>query len=177
MEWSEATSILFVELDKEPRVRATALNHVSIPATDVEESAAFYMDVFGLDALPAPNFGLPVRWLQLGSHQLHLFHVDEQPARNYQHLAIEVDDFEEAYRRLNKLGAFAEGRFGKLYELPGGAVQMYFRDPSDNLVEIDHPSVDQLDRAVFGTDLEKLDDHFPQTVEQQRARLIFQSER
>lgn len=158
-------------------MRATAINHVSIPALDVAASSEFFQSVFGLEELPAPNFGFPVRWLRLGTQQLHLFQVDEQPARANHHLAIEVDDFEGIFLRLKALDAFEEGRFGKLYELPGGAVQMYFRDPADNLIEINWPDVATLDVAVFGDDLKLLADVFPQASENAVARLFFQSAR
>lgn len=155
------------------RVRATALNHVSIPAVDVDESLAFYREVFGVERIPAPNFGFPVRWVRLGDLQLHLFQVGEQPGRTYQHIGLEVDDFEAAYRKLKERGAFEQGtRFTHLWELPGGEVQMYFRDPSDNLVEVDWPDVTMLDRSVFGDDLKKLGDEFPQDAENLRATLF-----
>lgn len=155
------------------RVRATALNHVSVPAVDVDESLAFYEEVFGVERIPAPNFGFPVRWVRLGGLQLHLFHVDEEPRRTYQHLGIEVDDFEECYRRLKARGVFERGtRFSYLWELPGGEVQMYLRDPSDNLVEVDWPDVTTLDRSVFGDDLKRLADEFPQDAENLRATLF-----
>jgi catechol 2,3-dioxygenase-like lactoylglutathione lyase family enzyme len=154
-------------------VRATALNHVSIPAVDVDGSLAFYREVFGVEQIPAPNFGFPVRWVRLGDLQLHLFHVGTQPGRTYQHLGIEVDDFEEAYRRLKARGAFEEGtRFAYLWELANGEVQLYFRDPSDNLVEIVWPDVTTLDRAAFGDDLKRLEDEFPQDDENRRATLF-----
>ena len=156
-------------------MKATALNHVSLPAVDVDVSASFYREVFGLEEIPAPNFGFPVRWLRLGSQQLHLFEVAEQQPRNYQHLSIEVDDFGAAYQRLKGLDAFEEGRFGKLYELPGGAVQMYFRDPADNLIEINWPEIALLDRTMFGDDLERLADVFPQNARNAEARLFFES--
>jgi catechol 2,3-dioxygenase-like lactoylglutathione lyase family enzyme len=155
------------------RMRATALNHVSIPAVDVEASCRFYEDVFGMQRIPSPNFGTSVRWLRLGDLQLHVFEVDEQPRRTYQHLGIEVDDFEAAYRKLKELDAFDESpRFRALWELPGGEVQMYFRDPADNFVEIDWPDVSTLDRSVFGDDLKKLADVFPQGEENLQARLF-----
>ena len=150
---------------------------MSIPALDVEQSAAFYRDVLGLDEIAAPNFGMNVRWLRLGTQQLHLFEVAEQGDRTYQHLAIEVDDLEAVYVRLRDLGTFEEGRFGKVFELPGGAAQMYFRDPADNLIEIDWPDLSKLDRSVFGESLERLEDVFPQTPENLRGRLFFQSDR
>ncbi len=49
---------------------------------------------------------------------------------------------------------------------------MYFRDPSDNLVEVDWPDVTTLDRSVFGDDLKKLGDEFPQDAENLRATLF-----
>jgi catechol 2,3-dioxygenase-like lactoylglutathione lyase family enzyme len=154
-------------------MHATALNHVSIPAVDIELTGRFYMDVFGMEKIPAPNFGFPVWWLRLGDLELHVFRVAEQPRRTYQHLGIEVDDFEAAYLKLKELGCFEQGtRFTHLWELSGGEVQMYFRDPSDNLVEIDWPDVSTLDRSVFGDDLKKLGDEFPQDAENLRATLF-----
>jgi catechol 2,3-dioxygenase-like lactoylglutathione lyase family enzyme len=153
-------------------VRATAINHVSIPATDVDAVAGFYQDVFGMEAIPSPNFGTPVRWLRLGDLQLHIFEVEEE-RHTYQHFGFEVDDFEAAYRRLKELGIFDPSeRFGSLWELPGGEVQMYLRDPADNFLEIDWPDVSTLDRSVFGDDLKLLADEFPQGEENLRARLF-----
>jgi catechol 2,3-dioxygenase-like lactoylglutathione lyase family enzyme len=154
-------------------MRVTALNHVSIPATDVDATCRFYEEVFGMERIPAPTFEHPVRWLRLGDLQLHVFHVDEHPRRTYQHFGMEVDDFEGAYLRLMSLGVFEEGsRFRYLWELPGGEVQMYFRDPADNLIEIDWPDVSTLDRSVFGDDLKKLAEAFPQDEESLRATLF-----
>jgi catechol 2,3-dioxygenase-like lactoylglutathione lyase family enzyme len=155
------------------RVRVTGINHVSIPAVDVDETMRFYQEIFGMERIPSPNFGGRVRWLRVGDLQLHIFSVSEQAGRTYQHLGIEVDDFEAAYLKLRELDAFEEGsRFRYLFELPSGEVQMYFRDPSDNLVEIDWPDVTTLDRSLFGDDLKRLDDFFPQAGENLRATLF-----
>ncbi len=158
-------------------MRAIALNHVSIPAVDVDASVEFYKDLLDMEEIPAPNFGFnrPVRWLRLGDLQLHLFPVDVEPDRTAQHFGLEVDDFEAAYLRLQERGLFdtsAERRYANVWELPGGAVQMYFRDPSDNLIEIDWPDVSTLDRSVFGDNLVKLEDEVPQSEENLRASLF-----
>jgi YD repeat-containing protein len=153
-------------------MRAQGLNHVSIPVPDVDVARSWWMEVFDLEPLPAPNFGMPVRWLRLGDFQLHLYQ-SEQPRNPGQHFGMQVDDFEEAYRRLTAAGAFDDGsRFAKLYELPSGQVQMYFRDPWGNLVEINHPDVAELDRSVFGDRLVRLADEEPQDEENLRARLF-----
>ncbi len=58
-----------------------------------------------------------------------------------------------------------------MVELPDGAVQLYFRDPSGNLVEVDHPDVTTLDRSLFGDRLVRLADLEPQSAENLRASL------
>lgn len=153
-------------------MRAQGLNHVSIPVSDVDAARSWWAEVFGMESLPAPNFGMAVRWLRLGDFQLHLY-TSDQPRNAGQHFGMQVDDFEEAFRRLLAAGAFDEdSRFAKLYELPSGQVQMYFRDPWGNLVEINHPDVSKLDRSLFGDWLVRLADEQPQDDENLRAKLF-----
>lgn len=152
-------------------MRATRINHVSIGAVDLEESGRFYAEVFGLERLPSPNFGMPVYWLRIGDTQLHLFQSDTRAAGT-QHLGLEVDDFAGVFRRLLELDLLEpEGYFSRLVELPDGAVQLYFRDPSGNLVEVDHPDVTTLDRSLFGDRLVRLADLEPQSADNLRATL------
>jgi YD repeat-containing protein len=124
------------------------LTHVSVHAYDLEESVRFYMDFFGMQEIPAPDFPTPVRWLRVGDLQLHLFR-SENPAPARHHFALDVDDFEAAYLRAAELGIAEEGYYSDVRELPDGAVQMYVRDPAGNLVEINWPDVRTLDRAVI----------------------------
>ena len=70
-------------------MRATRVNHVSIGANDLDESGRFYEQVFGMERLPSPNFGMPVYWLRLGESQLHLYQSDTR-VTGTQHLGIEV---------------------------------------------------------------------------------------
>ena len=129
-------------------MRARGFTHVSISATDLEESVRFYRDFFAMEEVPSPDFSAPVRWLRVGDVQLHLF-LDEDPAPARHHFALDVDDFEAAYRRAEELGVRDEGSFSTVRELPDGAVQMYLRDPSGNLIEINWPDVSTLDRGVI----------------------------
>jgi catechol 2,3-dioxygenase-like lactoylglutathione lyase family enzyme len=132
-------------------MKATALNHVSVHADDLEASARFYQEVFGLERLPTPDFGHPVVWLRLGDRQLHLFRRDTDAPR-YHHFALDVDDYVGLYR-LAKQRGFLDGE-PRL--LPDGGVQMYVKDPSGNLVEIDWPDHRTLDLSAFGRDLERV---------------------
>lgn len=151
-------------------MRAKRLNHVSIHANDMEQSLRFYMDVFGMERLPSPNFSQHVEWLRLGEQQLHLF-LRAEPAPELHHIALDVDDFEAAYLKAKELGLLDEQAFGAaVRELPDGAVQMYIRDPAGNLVEIDWPDVTTLDRSVI-REIPRMSDERPQTGEAARATL------
>ena len=71
-------------------------------------------------------------------------------APQFHHIGINVDDFEEAYRRAKELGILERSSFFRdMHELPDGSVQMYLRDPAGNLVECDWPDVATLDRSLF----------------------------
>jgi catechol 2,3-dioxygenase-like lactoylglutathione lyase family enzyme len=128
-------------------MRARGLTHVSISATDLEESVRFYTGFFGMEEVPSPDFSGPVRWLRVGNLQLHLF-LDTDPVPARHHFALDVDDFEAAYREAEELGIRDGGRYSSVRELPCGAVQMYLRDPAGNLVEVNWPNVETLDREV-----------------------------
>jgi lactoylglutathione lyase len=153
-------------------MRATRINHVSLNAVDIEESGRFYQEVFGMERLPTPNFGFPVYWLRLGDTQLHLFQTGTLAGGNH-HVGIEVDDFEGVFRELERRGLLPEeGFFSNMYEMPDGAVQMYFRDPGGNLVEVDHPDVSKLDRSLFGERLKRLEELEPQGAENRLSTLF-----
>jgi catechol 2,3-dioxygenase-like lactoylglutathione lyase family enzyme len=152
-------------------VRAVGLNHVSVPARDLEESAGFYEEVFGLERLPTPTFSVEVVWFQLGDGQLHLFEQGENEPTRFHHFGVEVDDFEAFYVRLGELGMRDRAWVSSIYELPSGEVQLYLRDPTGNLVEIDWPDSATLDQSVV-TDLRRLADDVPQRPGAARASLF-----
>jgi catechol 2,3-dioxygenase-like lactoylglutathione lyase family enzyme len=155
---------------------AVALNHVSVVAHDLELSLRFYEEVFAAQPIATPNFGFPVRWLGLGSTQLHLF---ERPdaAPTFHHFAVTVDDFEATYAKADERNAFDRVAFGHhLYELPGDCVQLYVRDPARNLVEVDAPGASALPPALAG-ELKRLADIHPQSPENLAARLYLQGSR
>jgi catechol 2,3-dioxygenase-like lactoylglutathione lyase family enzyme len=133
----------------------TGFTHVSVHAQDLDESARFYKDLFGMEEIPSPDFPFPVRWFRVGRLQLHLLHSEETAPKGY-HFGLDVDDFEAVYSRAKQLGVrIGEGYFSKVYELPDGAVQMYLRDPAGNMVEVNHPDASALDRSVV-VEIEKV---------------------
>jgi catechol 2,3-dioxygenase-like lactoylglutathione lyase family enzyme len=60
---------------------ATSFNHVSVHADDLDQSVAFYEQVFGMQSIATPTFAFPVQWLRLGRQQLHLFVRQDVQAR------------------------------------------------------------------------------------------------
>jgi catechol 2,3-dioxygenase-like lactoylglutathione lyase family enzyme len=157
--------------------RVIGLNHVSVPATDFDASLHFYVDVLGLERIPAPNFGFRVEWLRAGDLQLHLYERGDGAAPSQaQHVGLTVDDFMAVYRRVRARDVDEpQPYFRGVYELPGGGVQMYTRDPEGNLVELDHPDAGVVDRDEV-PEFQALADLYPQD-ETNRSSTLFLTHR
>jgi catechol 2,3-dioxygenase-like lactoylglutathione lyase family enzyme len=152
-------------------VRATGLNHVSIAAVDLEESTQFYEQVLGMERIPTPRFPhATVQWLRVGGLQLHLF-LDDAPAPRQHHIGLTVDDFDAAYRAVKERMTDPWGL--RLVELPSRQVQLYFRDPADNLIELNWPDVRTLDRSRY-PELVRLEDEVAQPPESEGACLYLE---
>ena len=152
-------------------MRVTGINHVSISARDLDESVRFYEEVLGMERIPTPVFATRVQWLRCGNLQLHLFldETGEAPARH--HIGLTIDDFDAAYRAVSEWTSSEWGN--DLVELPSGQIQLYFRDPSDNLIELNWPDASSIDRSKYPT-LRRLVDVMPQTEESLQAVLYLE---
>jgi catechol 2,3-dioxygenase-like lactoylglutathione lyase family enzyme len=154
-------------------VAATGINHVSISARNLEESTRFYETVFGMERIATPIFATPVQWLRVGSLQLHLFLDEGGTAPSRHHLGLTVDDLDAAYEAVSSLTSAEWG--SELVELPSGQVQLYFRDPAGNLIELNWPTADTLDRSRY-PGLRRLADAIPQTAESEQGVLYLELE-
>jgi catechol 2,3-dioxygenase-like lactoylglutathione lyase family enzyme len=130
-----------------------SLHHVNIPSHNVRETARFYEDILDMTEKPFPFVSSDQRgavqtgddfiaFFEDGSRQIHICKpTPEMPFQNNfclhpvlnGHLAINVDDIEEVKRRLrardhhfNDAGKWAFA----------GYYQIYFYDPSMNVVEV-----------------------------------------
>jgi catechol 2,3-dioxygenase-like lactoylglutathione lyase family enzyme len=153
-------------------VRVTGINHVSISARDLEESTRFYVEVFGMERIATPIFATRVQWLRCGSLQLHLFLDESGEAPPRHHVGLTVDDFDAAY---DAIARWTSSEWGHdLVELPSGQVQLYFRDPAGNLIELNWPDAATLDRSRY-PQLRRLVDVVPQSEESLKAVLYLES--
>ena len=84
------------------------VNHIAIIVEDVGRSCAFCTEVLGLQQIKRPNFDRHGAWLTAGNVELHLIkgephnvHSGENLIVN--HLALDVRDPQEAFRRLKAM--------------------------------------------------------------------------
>ncbi len=126
---------------------ATAINHVNLPVDDLERAVAFYEAVLGLERIPAINSSARGAWFRVGDAQLHLTERGSS-APEIHHVALTVDDLPAVYDELVERDALDETFGASVYEFPDGAVQVYFRDPSGNLIEADWPDVTTLPARI-----------------------------
>jgi YD repeat-containing protein len=132
-------------------MRAVRINHVSIVANDLEESARFYEELFGMERVPTAKFPQGrVLWLKAGKQQLHLFESDEDDPTLHHHFGLDVDDFDALYAMAKERGLVDSTAFGTpMRGHPAGWVQLYLRDPAGNLVEVDWPDASTLAPATL----------------------------
>ncbi len=125
------------------------LHHVSIVTTDLDQSVAFYRDVFGLERIERPPFSTDGAWFACGALQVHII---VNPVGTFRrvatidtadgHFAFRTDDFEGCIRGLIAKGFREDAPEGDPRRLrvrrtgPAGFPQAYLLDPDRNIVEI-----------------------------------------
>ncbi len=133
--------------------RMLRINHVTLVVDDLAEACRFYEQEFDLEPLPAFKFDYPAQFYRINDEQqLHLTEWEDKPSFRG-HVAIQVADFSDCFRRMKARGAIDTTPWGKVRRLPDGVMQMFIRDPSGNLVEIVCPASDHVDESIFEDDL------------------------
>ena len=151
---------------------ATGINHVSVVTRDLDESERFYNEIFEAERIASPNFGIPVRWLRIGFVQLHLVRAPASGDTGLAHFGVTVDDLAPVYETARALDALDPAvNAHHLWELPDGTIQLYLRDPSGNLVEVNAPDASTLSDEMR-EDVRVLRDLLPQSHDNLRARLL-----
>jgi catechol 2,3-dioxygenase-like lactoylglutathione lyase family enzyme len=133
--------------------QAVHINHVTLIVDDLEKACAFYENELGLEPLPAFNLDFPAQFYRVNERQqLHLTEWPDQPSFRG-HLCFQVDDFNAVFYRMRELGAIDITPWGRVRRLPDGAMQMFIRDPSGNLIEISCSPDTPVDEAIFSDEL------------------------
>lgn len=124
------------------------LHHVAVIVTDLDRSAQFYGQLFGLSPIERPPFTIPGLWLGVGDLQVHLTVYAPGNFRSRQvdnddvHFAFNTRDFEGFVTHAKSMG-FSE-------DLPredpkhlilkrqgmAGFPQLYLMDPDRNIIEV-----------------------------------------
>jgi glyoxylase I family protein len=115
-------------------IKARRFSHTAVRITEVERSKNFYEKVLGLKPLPRPDFGFGGAWYAVGDDAIHLIASENRgskPDPLGPHMAIEVEDFDEAKRELKAMGI-------EFLEAPGNMAgrQLWILDPDGNTVEL-----------------------------------------
>lgn len=124
------------------------VNHVAIPAVDIDDSTDFYLEWFRGRQIPSPKFGVPVSWVLIDTIEIHVVEHPHERISNGYHFAICIEDadhFEELFRKADRADRFERHEFGHhIVERLDHVVQMYIRDPAGNIVECMFPDMDSL---------------------------------
>ncbi len=133
--------------------RALKINHVTLIVDNLEKAGAFYENELGLEPLPAFNFDYPVMFFKFNDQQQ--LHISEwEDANSFRgHICVQIDDFNSLFKRVKELGIIDINPWGKVRKLPDGAMQMFIRDPSGNLVEISSQPGSPVDPAILEDEL------------------------
>ena len=122
------------------------IQHFALVVSDLERSRRFYGEAAGMEELQRPaNFTFKGAWFRAGAQDLHLLLAEDttqeagwkEPGPSAltglaAHIAIQVDDLEEARERLASHGTEV---FAGPFQRGDGFVQFYVKDPDDHLVE------------------------------------------
>ena len=133
--------------------KAIKINHVALVVNNLEKACAFYEHELGLEPIPAFLFDYPTAFFKFNEEQqLHLTEWDD--AYSFRgHICVQVDDINALFFRMKALGVIDTAPWGKVRQLPDGAIQMFVRDPSGNLVELSSVPNSYIDPAIFEDEL------------------------
>lgn len=129
------------------------LHHINILVDDLDAGVAFYHGMVGLALDDTPDHDFPSQFFRFADGaQIHMNEFKEvRPFRA--HFCIVVDDFNAVFHRMAGAGLIDIEPWGKVRRIASGAMQMFVRDPSDNLVEIASRPDDVIDADILANEL------------------------
>ncbi len=117
-----------------------AMNHFTVLAEDLDATQSFYCDLLGLRVGPRPTLSFPGIWLYAGGAAvLHVIGGRALPAQRsgvIDHMAFTAEGLVDTVAALE-----AHDIKFNLRRVPGaGSWQLFCRDPSGAMVELDFPA-------------------------------------
>ncbi len=115
-----------------------SVHHIARTTRRLEASRRFYRDVLGFREIERPPFSFGGAWLYNYGVQIHLIedpqapHPTENISTRADHLALHVDDIEEAKRLLQAHGI----PYRENLQTATGVLQLFFQDPDGHHVEL-----------------------------------------
>ena len=135
--------LVLLALTSAPQLPADAparAEHVAIQSADIDRSAAFYREAFGLKMIPTPLKNR--RWLDLGNGlALHILdgRTAPKPSNRDEHLALHVNDLAVVTSWLDRHGLVWTDLAGKPRTMQmrfDGVRQIYVQGPDGYWLEI-----------------------------------------
>ena len=129
------------------KLRIKKINHVGVPISDRKRALAFFRDIIGLKLIPSMVDAGNIIWLQTeDGPMVHLIEPSSRAGIGAGwHIALEVEDFDNALRILDKQGCSLADGPGRRHD---GQHYAFLIDPDGNRIEICSASFQKPTRRV-----------------------------
>ena len=129
------------------------IQHVNVNVDNLDAAIVFYRDVLGLKLDSTPDQGFRSQFFRVGGdQQIHMNEIaDTHQFRG--HFCMVAPDFMGVFARAKAAKAIDVKPWGRVRRLPSGAMQMFVRDPSGNLIEIASAKDAHLDSTLFADEI------------------------
>jgi catechol 2,3-dioxygenase-like lactoylglutathione lyase family enzyme len=121
---------------------AFSIDHYAINVVNLDNSVAFYQDLFDLQEIKNGTELAHIRWFRLGeAEELHIIQVDslDKKIPKGVHIALRTNEFEsfrESLLKKNIPYSDWPGAVSKVSTRPDGVKQLYIQDPDGYWIEV-----------------------------------------
>ena len=125
------------------------IHHVNVAVDDIASATEFYRDIIGLDPIATPDLGFPAQFFSIAPGQeLHVNQLDDRHQERA-HFCLRLDDFARVVERAAATTAIDSAAWGLATRIGTGVVQVFVRDPSGNLIELNSLPGERFDDEFY----------------------------